>query len=305
VHSVTFPLNHDTHKLALAAALRDLEGTLERFTDAIAYQQGPAAAEGARSEGEARRRVCEAWATIDYGQDDEVNRSPICLGVVGASAAVIDRAYAVNEAKARLRSVCAPLQNLRVRLPVKDGEGGRVVKSLPLVRVILRELQRSDLNLLAAYRKVPILTGRVARVHYTRAHTRAVYRKTRAGVAALLEASSRPAAAADLARLRQLPTAVTHLALVKERQMNVRANVWFDGLDSRNRGRVQITAELPILYPHGRSLATPAIRYPSVDISSAEPAVQRTGKLETERFLETVPVYRYRTEPPAGAQRRR
>jgi hypothetical protein len=30
--------------------------------------------------------------------------------------------------------------------------------------VILRELRRSDANLLAAYGKIPILTGRVARV---------------------------------------------------------------------------------------------------------------------------------------------
>ena len=77
------------------------------------------------------------------------------------------------------------------------------MKSLPLVRVILRELQRSDLNLLAAYRKIPVLTGRVSRVVYTRALTRAVYRKTRAEIAALLEASGRVTVPDDRAATRE------------------------------------------------------------------------------------------------------
>jgi hypothetical protein len=147
---------------------------------------------------------------------------------------VIARAEAVNRAKSQLREHCTTIQNKRVRLPVKDGQGGRVVKSLPLVRVILRELQRSDLNLLAAYRKIPILTGRVARVAYTRAHTRAVYRKDRAAIAALLQSQDRPGTEDDLARLAGLPAHETHLALVKEHYTNVRANVWFQGLDRRD-----------------------------------------------------------------------
>jgi hypothetical protein len=301
-----FPLtlspDHDTHKRAIAAALRDLETVLERLVDAVAHQPGPVTAEGARTDGEARRRICEAYAAIDYGQDDEVNRSPQRLGVVGASAAVIDRADAVNAAKQHLRAVCAPLQNLRVRIPVKDGQGGQVVKPLPLTRVILRELQRSDLNLLAAYRKVPVLTGRVSRVVYTRALTRAVYRKTRTEIAALLADSNRPSAAADLARLRQLPATETHLALVKERYSNVRANVWFDGLDARNRGRVQVSAELPLLYPRGRSTEPPEIRYPDPTGAGRTTPIARTGKLEPEPFLESLPVYRYR---PAPGRRRR
>jgi hypothetical protein len=40
---------------------------------------------------------------------------------------------------------------------------------MPLVRILLRELQRSDLNLLAAYCEIPVLTGRVERVAYVRA----------------------------------------------------------------------------------------------------------------------------------------
>ena len=168
-------------------------------------------------------------------------------------AAVIAQANDVNAAKARLRDQLKVLRPHRVRVPVKDGQGGRVVKSLALVRVILRELQRSDLNLLSAYRKIPVLTGRVSRVVYTRALTRAVYRKSRAEIAALLDASGRTTVPDDRQRLAKLPAQETHLALAKDRYTNIRANVWFDGLDARNRGRAMVAAELPLLYPRGRS----------------------------------------------------
>ena len=282
------------HAPQVAAALRELERTLESFIEALSHDAGLAIAEGTGSTREALRRICEAYASIDYGQDDPVNHSHVCLGVVGAPATVLARAEAVNAAKHALRTVCAPLQNLRVRIPMKDGQGGQVVKPHPLVRVILRDIGRSDLNLLAAYRRIPILTGRIARVAYTRAHTRAVYRRTRAEIAAMLAALDRPGVEADLARLESLPSRETHLAQVKERYTNIRANVWFDGLDSRNRGRAQLPAELPILYPPGRSRTEPDVTWPRPP--DAEPTTRqpRTGKLEESPFLTTLPVYRYR-----------
>jgi hypothetical protein len=163
--------------------------------------------------------------------------------------------------------------------------------------VILRELQRSDLSLLAAYRQIPILTGRVKRVAYTRARTRAVYRKSRAEIAAMVDATGRPSAADDLARLKRLPATETHLALVKEHYTNIRANVWFHGLDARSRGRVMVAAELPLLYALGRSKETPEILYPGAEEGSPAPARQRAGKLEEKPFLDSLPVYRYRPAP--------
>lgn len=288
--------SHDHHKLAIAAALRELERELDLFVQSLSHQAALVAAEGAATSQDALRRICEAYAAIDYDPEAEANRSPMCLGVVGANQSLIARAVAVNRAKAALRDACAPLQDMRIRLPVKDGKGGRVVKALPLVRVILRELQRSDLNLLAAYRKIPILSGRIERVAYTRARTRAVYRKTRDEIAALVGHPDRPGAEADLKRLQKLPPQETHLALVKEHYANVRANVWFHGLDARNRGRAQIAAELPLLYPIGRSKELPVIRYSDAEEGTRTVVKPRTGKLEDDPFLETLPVYRYRPD---------
>ena len=290
-------LNHEHVKSAVAGALRDLERSLERFVAAVSHQDVLASAEGSTSSRDALRRICEAYAAISYASEDESNESPVCLGVVGVSAAVIAQSNDVNVAKARLREQLKVLRPHRVRVPVKDGQGGRIVKSLPLVRVILRELQRSDLNVLAAYRKIPVLTGRVSRVVYTRALTRAVYRKSRPEIAALLDASGRVTVPDDGQRLAKLPAQETHLALVKERYTNIRANVWFDGLDSRNRGRVMVAAELPLLYPRGRSTELPDIRYPGPEDATRTVPIARTGKLEDTPFLQSLPVYRYRPAP--------
>ena len=58
-----------------------------------------------------------------------------------------------------------------------------------------------------------------------------------------------PKAIADRARLAALPRRETHLALVKAHYQNIRANVLYAHLDPRGRGRVQVTAELPLLFP--------------------------------------------------------
>jgi hypothetical protein len=60
----------------------------------------------------------------------------------------VRRAEAVNAAKLKFRALCTPLQGIRIRIPVKDEP--LPTKKIPAIRVILRNIQRSDLNLLAA-----------------------------------------------------------------------------------------------------------------------------------------------------------
>jgi hypothetical protein len=112
----------------------------------------------------------------------------------------------------------------------------------------------------------------------------------RGPLTALLQGQERPGTEDDLARLKRLPATETHLALVKEHYANVRANVWFNGLDARNRGRVQVGAELPLLYPLGRSKEIPEIKYPEVEEGARHEVRQRIGKLEDKPFLVSLPV---------------
>jgi len=76
-----------------------------------------------------------------------------------------------------------------------------------------------------------------------------------------------------------------------------RANVWFDGLDACSRGRVMVAAELPLLYPLGRSKELPEIRYPDAEQGARTTPIARTGKLESEPYLATLAVHRCRTAP--------
>jgi hypothetical protein len=108
----------------------------------------------------------------------------------------------------------------------------------------------------------------------------------------MLLTSEHPKASADRARLETLGPRESHLALVKQHYKNLRANVLYARLDARGRGRVQIAAELPILYPKDRH-APPEIKFPGPADDKNSRVRKRASLLEDTPFLESVPVYRY------------
>ena len=285
-----------TAQQEVARVLRRLETTLADLVEALAHQAVRVQLETAEEDGPVRT-LCEAYSAINYAMDQETGSSVVCLGVGGVSANTLKTAHAVNLAKAELKAICAPLYGIRIRIPVKVDDSS--TQAVPLIRVILRRIQRSDLNLLAAYRKIPILDAPPATVSYTRANTRAVYRKSIDDIEAMLNQSDGPAAAADRARLTALGRDETHLALVKERYPNIRANVRYAHLDPRGRGRIQITAELPILFVMGRRTEFPEVTFPApLDIANLK-VQAREALLESRPFLQSLPVYRYAPVPTA------
>ena len=278
------------HRQQVARALSALEAAISRLTDALAHAVISIEVEASPDEGSSVRRVCEAYSAIDYRMDDDVGTSVVCLGVLGVSAEIRRRAEAVNAAKAEFKAICTPLQGIRIRIPVKGAASP--TKAIPALRVILRNIQRSDVNLLAAYRKIPILDAPPASVTYTRANTRAVYRKSIEEIDELLRNLEGPAAMADRSRLETLERRETHLALVKARYQNIRANVLYARLDPRGRGRIQISAELPLLYAKGRRAQSPEVRFPAAEVTNP-PSRVRQAKLAAAPFLRSIPVYRY------------
>jgi hypothetical protein len=275
---------------SVARALSLLEASLARLVTALAH--GPVAVEMEPSPaGQSDiRRACEALSAIDYRMEDRAGESVVCLGVVGVGSDIVRLAQAVNVAKAEFKAICAPLHRVKIRVPVKGEESP--TEAVQAIRVLLRSIQRSDLNLLAAYRKIPLLTARPASVTYTRANTRAVYSKSVYEIEEMLATLGGPTSLSDRGRLAALGRRETHLALVKERYQNIRANVVYANLDPRGRGRIQITAELPLLYPKGRRAEPPEVRFPAPVDAQATPRV-RQAKLEPRPFLESLPVYRY------------
>lgn len=287
------PVDIDRAREAVAAALRDVERRLQQLVQALAHGRGWVSIAGAESDRNAIERACRAYAAIDLGMEDDPGSSVVCLGVIGASRDALLLAESVNTAKSELKSICAPLQRIRMRVPLRAGAAA-ATRVLPVIRVVLRNLQRSDLNLLAAYRRIPILTGHPAKVVYTRARTRSVYRKPVERIAELLANADGPGAVADRARLERLAARETHLALVRDHYENVRANVTFDGLDRRGRGRIQVAAELPLLFALGKRTQIPLVRYPPAASELAErPPRRRRSKIEPRPYLSTLPVYRY------------
>jgi hypothetical protein len=207
------------------------------------------------------------------------------------SADVLMRAEAVNTAKAALREICAPLQCINMRVPVKGDDGP--TKAIPVIRVILRNIQRSDLNLLAAYRKIPILGAPPVTITYTRARTRAVYRKSIDELYEMLNIMEGPHAAADRARLSTLGPKDKYLAVTKPHYDNIRANITYSRLDARGSVRVQLAAELPLLYTAGRWPTPPEVNYPApADELASQRRRARQSELEADPFLQSIPAYR-------------
>jgi hypothetical protein len=282
------------HRQEIAHRLKALEAAIGRLVDSLSQGNFPAQIQDATTSS-AVRKICAAYSTIDYGMKDEINESFVCLGIIGVNADTIKRVASVNTAKAKFKDACTPLQGIRVKIPVKGEEGP--TKAIPAIRVILRNIQRSDLNLLSSYRKFPILDAPPATVTYTRANIRAVYRKSVEEIAEMLQNLNSPAAILDRERLATLDRRATHLALVKERYQNIRANILYARLDPKGRGRIQISAELPLIYAtgarRGRRTESPEVHFLASD-DAPQPTRTRKTKLEAEPFLRVLPVYSYR-----------
>jgi hypothetical protein len=287
-HIATLKLDLTAQRLKVAASLQELERRIAAFTESLAHSDALITLEGDATS--ATRRACEAYAAIDYQTHDDAETSLVCLGVIGTSAEVLRKANAVNNAKEEFKALCAPLHRIQVRIPVKGEK--TPTKTLSAMRVILRNIQRSDLNLLSSYRKIPILTAPPATVTYTRANTRSVYRKTVDEVADLLQNLNSSAAMADRERLAALERRVTHLALVKDHYQNIRANVLYARLDPKGRGRIQISAELPLIYAMGRRAEPPEVHFPRAE-DTTELKRSRKSILEPGPYLRSLPVYRY------------
>ena len=169
---------------------------------------------GADTPKAALRQAIHAYASIRYDMEDATNESPVCVGLIAAPAAVLARARQVNDAKASLKALCAPLRLRQGRVPVR---GGSIkTEKISVVRAGLRSLQASDVNLMAAYRKIQILEVPPEVVQYSRARTRSVYRLSIEEVEELLALKEGAIATADRARLARLPRDITHLAMVSD-----------------------------------------------------------------------------------------
>ena len=131
-----------THRDAVACALRDLERRLAQLMQALGHTATWCRVMDTEHSGDGLRQIIAAYGGIDLAMDSAVNVSPVCLGVLGVEAHVMQLVLAVNAAKEELKAVCAPLQRIRTRVPVPKQADGSTTRALPVVRVVLRMIQR-------------------------------------------------------------------------------------------------------------------------------------------------------------------
>jgi hypothetical protein len=78
------------HRQQVARALNLLEAAIQRLVDALAHRAGWVSTEDTHNERDAIREICAAYSTIDYGMEDEIGSSIVCMGVAGVSADVFE-----------------------------------------------------------------------------------------------------------------------------------------------------------------------------------------------------------------------
>ena len=252
-----------------------------------------ATAEGASSTPEALKAILDSCRTIDIAGGASSPPPAGCLGVIAGDAELVSAIEAVNQAKATFREICISVRPQRQRIPKSRPAIPSQPTSAQTIRLILSDIGRGDLNLLAAYRRFPILVGQPRQVFFCRPGSRSVYKLNRNEIHQTLSRIDHPAARTDRERLYALPQEETHLALVRAHYEHTRANVLFDGFDTLGRHRMMVCCELPIAYPVNHRAALPIVKYPMRKERKENTVAARIGMVCKERFLESLPVHRY------------
>lgn len=310
------------HKGSITAALRTLQRRLRDFSRAI---------HSSSSEGEGRLRLrpvvvfeprlnsgvivgfkelkarasqiaaADAFSQIAYRRHDRANESIKCHGVLGAPRDLIRQAQSVNRAKAELREAFRPIAGRSVRIPGKDATGKQRILTRELTTVVLRHIQSSDLNLLAAYREVPIVTDEVDKIRFMLTRTRSVPRRTVGALIEQLEATERGTVAdKDLRTLKALAAESAdasreYLVSPKPYYYRMRAQVSVRHVQADRRQRRIVSADLPILVPMGASTVDPNVTGPSPassDHSRRESKISDDEVVKSLGFFRMKPAYR-------------
>ena len=234
--------------------------------------------------GPARRRTIEAILQIDYAMEDRVNQSIKCSGAMGVPRRLISDALIINRAKSEFKDALKSVAGKRVRVAVKDRHGKSVVEMKALSNVILRRIQSSSINVLAAYREIPLLEETPSSIRIMLTQTRSVPRKTAAELLGLLADRDDTLAAADRERLEALDPN-EYLVSPKERYPRMRAHVFYRRLDESGQSERQIVmAELPILYPIRQGTRPPDVTRPAI---RHVPRKHPVSHIESEEYVKT------------------
>ncbi|MCG8586880.1 MAG: hypothetical protein MI757_19420, partial [Pirellulales bacterium] len=195
-----------------------------------------------------RRDAAEAFTDFSYGHGDARNQSRKCFGVLGGPKYVVDEAVQLNHAKDALKEAVQRIANYRIQVRRGESDDPALPRHREVSTELLRQIGRADLNLLAAYRHVPIIDEPVHAIRFLITRTRSV---PRISVRDLREkAKNRP----DLLdRLDAVPGLADDEFLLapKKRYSRMRAKILLQRMQHeqpKQRAQLIVSAELPILF---------------------------------------------------------
>lgn len=239
-----------------------------------------------------RQRASTAIQQLEYQLDDRVNRSIRCYGIVGVPRRLLNDAKNINRLKDELKATIAPISNRRVKIEGKDENGNRTLLVRQLTTVLLRQIQFSSVNLLAAYRELPIIEEPVDEFQFMLTNTRSVPRKTVAELRNQLSKRKDALSIADLECLASLP-AGEYLVSPKAYYERMRAHVFFQRMEGTERARGIVSAELPILFPMTARSTRPKVVEPKLPTAKRK---HPPARIEEKPFIQTFPFYRMKPE---------
>lgn len=209
-----------------------------------------------------RLAAADALGKIEYELEEKKNRSVQCYGVMGVPLRLILDAQRINQAKDALKEAIKPVSKHQVRIP---GENTK----RQLVRVILRQLQSSSVNLQAAYRKIPLIDEPVKQIRLMNIRTRTVANRTVQSLRDELSEAPSAKGRADIDRLSALPP-TEYLAHPTDHYERVRAKVLLQRTkfipkrpSVKAPVRIDLPAELPLLFPMTPASVPPQIIAPT------------------------------------------
>jgi hypothetical protein len=218
---------------------------------------------------------------------------PFCQAAIGADLALLRAAHELNQAKERFRQFCmnADSQALQLKRSLR--------RWTKYVYPLQAELcNRPDFDYLRAYQQLHIVSGLPELMTFSEVVARRTSRVSREALLAKLSRKSGAAAVRDYRRVKR--ASETEFAIDGVTTDSRFVFVRFDGADASGAMRRNIRTNLPVIFRLGRRL--PTISY------SGDPGVRsfpgRNRPMFTvrkERFLETLPVYRYLAATSRGA----
>ena len=236
-------------------------------------------------------RIADALRRITYDDEQAPNRSHVLPGALGVPLTLIDHLRTINTLKHSLKAACAPLHEYRFRIPVPAPTGPPRIERRQLVTLILRRLDRADLNLLAAYREIPFVDEPIRALHHTVTHAQSIPRATARALIEILEDNPSARALQDLSRLRLLPPD-EHLVSPKARYRRLRAHAYpLHGPHPTHR----LYADLPVLFLVTARASRPLLRPPprrAAPARRADPHIEDTPVVETLRYYRKLPGFR-------------